>query len=367
MRNDPAAPKMLLFDAPVESMLQFCAIRRLQDEIAAPQRPESPAKVNALARFIRLDRRNVIPTAVIVSLELNQVARLLEPDAQNPLRLEVEIDRVLSEPDMPGLVIDGQHRLLGMKQADPTLRIAVVAMLGASAEESAFQFLVINNKASKVSADHVRALVGELGESENNDLEQRLEKARLSLRGNFTLVMQIDRETESPFYRLVKWPANREGQQWVVPSALEASLSYIASRNVRVFNESTDNLLEFFYTIWRTVREKWADLFIEDSKLLEKVGVICMSQYLAGSLVDLADWGQIDLRDPHEVRERTEELLRHQKKEFWKIPWASTSLDTRTGRELLVENLKQIARNIRDDIAWNTDVSLVDPATLGGS
>ena len=82
-------------------------------------------------------------------------------------------------------VIDGQHRLLGMARFSDDIRVNVVALLTDDTDEDAFQFLVINNKAAKVSTDHIKSL---LFERNNESLKARLSKARLSVSQRYTFV-----------------------------------------------------------------------------------------------------------------------------------------------------------------------------------
>jgi len=108
------------------------------------QRLRNEAKIRAIGRFLTLDPRNTIPTAITVALRGLTITGDLQLDACS----SVEVP----DSDPPaGLVIDGQHRLFGMSAFDPSLRVNVVALINPSDEEIAFQFLVINNKASKVA------------------------------------------------------------------------------------------------------------------------------------------------------------------------------------------------------------------------
>jgi len=186
------APTFCLFHAPVGEILQWADIKRLEEEPGAPQRRTSPAKVKAIKRFLDTDRRNTIPTSVVLTIDvpLNRIRRR-EPDGPSTLAvIEIEVtDGALK----PGLVIDGQHRLLGMNDYSPATDVNVVAIIGASDMEKAFQFLVINNKASKVSMDHIRALALHYEEAA---LKTRLETARLTLDPNVGYVGLVNNEED---------------------------------------------------------------------------------------------------------------------------------------------------------------------------
>ncbi len=359
-RQSNDAPTFCLFHAPVGEILQWADIKRLEEEAGAPQRRTSPAKVKAVKRFLDTDARNTIPTSVIVTIDLppDRLERITVQGFQSFAILQ--FDEPVVGVAKPGLVIDGQHRLLGMQAHDPRTEVNVVAILAATDMEKAFQFLVINNKASKVAMDHIRALALHYEEAE---LKTRLETARLNLDPNVGYVGIVNNGEDSPFRGMVAWPVTPEADRVIVPASIEASIGYIQQQKVRAF-ESDDVLLEFFYTIWRGIRERWDDLWTADSRLLSKVGVVCMSQYMTDALVASYDLGRLDISDYERVGQLVAELLSHQDRRFWKTPWTSTSYDTKVGRALIITSLVRIARNIRAGVSWYEDVELVDAAGM---
>jgi DGQHR domain-containing protein len=354
------APRFCLFHAPVGEILQWADIKRLGvEQPNATQRRTSPAKVKAIRRFLDTDRRNTIPTSVIVTLDIpSEQIQSVTLDGSNTFAFVV----IEVEPDAskPGLVIDGQHRLLGMNDYAPDTDVNVVALLDASDMEKAFQFLVINNKASKVSMDHIRALALSF---EADALKSRLETARLNLDPNVGYVALVNNAEDSPFRGMISWPITPEANRVVVAASIETSIGYIQQRKVRAF-ESDDVLLEFFYTIWRRIKHKWPDLWNADSRLLTKVGVICMSQYMTDALIGSYDLGNLDVADPDQVGELVDEILLNQKSDFWKLDWNSTSYDTKAGLKLVYESLVQIGRNVRAGVSWHEDNEVLDSSKI---
>jgi hypothetical protein len=102
------------------------------------------------------------------------------------------------------------------------------------------------------------------------------------------------------------------------------------------------------------------DLWNPDSRLLSKVGIICMTQYMTDALVASYDLGRLDISDPEQIARLVEEMLANQERKFWKVPWTSSSYDTKVGRSLIVQSLVQIARNVRAGSSWFEDIELVD-------
>lgn len=354
----PETPQFCMFQAPVGEVLSWAAIKRLEDDPRSPQRPANPAKIKAVKRFLDLEPRNTIPTAVILTLSVAEAAleTIACGEGTSMRRISFEIADPCPEKLRPGLIIDGQHRLLGTNAFDPTMIIGVVALINAEPTETAFQFLVINNKATKVPGDHIRALALNYNEEE---LESRLRTARLSLSRDLPMVKQADTEAESPFYNLISWPNNRTGTKLIVPAAIEIAIKDIRSRNTPEF-ENDDTLVEFFFAMWRAIKALWPELWAAESKLTAKVGIICMNRYVADSLIKLADWGQLDLSDAVAVEAKTKVFLEHQDKAFWTSAWTSSSYDTRVGHQVIVDALEAVNRNMRAGLPWHQDIELID-------
>ena len=180
------APGFCMFRAKAGEVLTWANIHRLsKDQPGAIQRSPNKTRILGVKRFLEQDERNTIPTAVIVALNGVKLRHIklsnasFKDDSLAILRVEVKASS--SPEDLPGLVIDGQHRLKGIVEFDPQLYVNVIAILDADDNEKAFQFLVINNKAAKVSADHIRAMMN--FDYENGELKERLKTARFNLGG----------------------------------------------------------------------------------------------------------------------------------------------------------------------------------------
>jgi hypothetical protein len=63
--------------------------------------------------------------------------------------------------------------------------------------------------------------------------------------------------------------------------------------------------LEFFFTLWKAVKEAWPSLWQSGSKLLSKVGVVTMTTFVIDDLTPLADRGTIDLSIPPPSRPKS--------------------------------------------------------------
>ncbi len=349
-RPDTSTPEFCIFHAPVGEVLAWSDIKRLDADPGGAQRSLNETRIRSVSRFLE-DGRNTIPTSVIVALD---IPHNCYPQGNGPRYGDITIEAT-QDAEKPGTVIDGQHRLVGIAKQDPSINVAVVALLTDDLNESAFQFFIINNKAARVPTDHIKAL---LAERADESLKERLRKARLSISPTYEFVATADNDDESPFRALVDWPTNRTAQKWVKPAAIENAVRNIQERKVREF-DAEDAVIEFFFTLWRTVKSQWATLWNENSRLLSKVGIVCMTQYLTNLLVGAYDIGELDVSNLDSIERRVRSALQFQKEEFWTVQWSSSSYDTIAGHKQVVESLVQVSRNLRAGVDWKEDVAVL--------
>jgi DGQHR domain-containing protein len=333
------------------------------------QRARKDARVDAIEDFLKVDARNTIPTSIVVAiptastsfggLDLGTVGTVPQS-----VTLTISTDDVQPQP---GLIIDGQHRTDGIAQFDANMPVNLVTIIGPSDDEIAFQFVVINNKVSKVAAEHIKAL--KIGYSSAN-LDARLRKsARIKSSGEPVYLDQIDTQEDSPFKGRLKWPRNEDDPARAIPvNAFEMAMAHISRQRIDQTPSSDPNpdfVVRFFIEIWKVVAEKWAATWSDPAgKLTTKIGVVCMTEYLVDALVSWSTSpGQnIDLTDLNQVRDLTSAALDQLEAGFWTAEWNAASLDTSSGRDKVIETLKAIQRNKIKGLAWNLKIGLVvDP------
>ncbi|MBN70833.1 MAG: hypothetical protein CME32_16320 [Gimesia sp.] len=348
-RDNLDTPEFCLFHAPASEIMSWCDIQRLETGPEGAQRALNESRVRAVSRYLE-DDLNTVPTAIIVALSLPEEDY---PEGTGTRTAQLNID--MESEIKPGIVIDGQHRLLGIEHFDPTTHLNVVALLSDDPNEAAFQFFVINNKSSRVPTDHIKAL---LAERANERLRERIRKARLSISNSYEFVAIADEDDESPFQHLVDWPTNRTGDKWVKPLAIETAVLDIQDRKIREFKEE-DFVIECFFLIWRAIKNKWPELWSENSRLLSKIGIVCMTQYITSLLVSAYDLGELDISNLDATQRRIEAALSYQTDLFWTVDWESASYDTHAGRKQVVQSLVQVSRNLRSGIDWKEDVLVI--------
>ena len=361
-RTTDGAPQFLLFRATAEEINEWAQIERHTKETKkGPQRLPKPAKVAEVKRFLEKDQRNTIPTALLISLTV-PVANIkhISKDHQEVVLLNFDYDETANPPVKPGMIVDGQHRLLGVLQYDAHMLLNVVAMINASDDETAFQFLVVNNKASRVSTNHLRALALKYHE---DSLSKRLRDIRMSISQHIDFVGLVDTEIGSPFRGIINWPNNETLDQpprgFVAPNAIESCIAYIKQKRIPELEDDAI-LLGLFLAIWSKVKQQWTNQFVKESHLLEKVPIICLTQFLIDNISFEYDNDSLDITNFENVAECVARVIDPIPEKFWSSKWSAKSLDTATGRGLLIESLTQIRRNINAGRAWYENVPVVD-------
>lgn len=346
-RASDKAPSFCVFAASAGDVLEWSDIERLGPGVKGVQRRENIAKRKQICKFFENDI-NTIPTAVIIALDQSKVS-------SDDALLTIPIGTGAKKP---GLVIDGQHRLLGISDFDPSIKVPVVAIMNASDTEKAFQFLVINNKGSKVSQNHIKALALTFKPKE---LSTRLKTAKIALDHERLGHVEIINGIGSPFANRVDFPTTKGKLKKIVPETFEKSLQYIESLNLPKL-EDPDIQRDFFVAIWNAVIASWGDaVFADNCKLTEKVGVICMSRFLVDRLAAMADLDEVDLdlSDFSEVSNQITKLLKRQTIDLWTAKWKGSGYDTALGHTKVIEALVRVSRNIKDGKEWDTDVDIV--------
>jgi DGQHR domain-containing protein len=351
-----SAPELVLFVAPVKDILSFAKVNELSPSTRGPQREHKEARVQAIARFLAADKTNTIPTAVVLAFGSGS-ATFKSVSSKN-----VGLLRIKADDETAATIVDGQHRLTGINETDPDMEVAVVALLDANEVERAFQFLVINNKASKVPASHTKAL---LAKYKDTSLASRLRSARLAFDvDGIKDVDLVNSDKDSPFFKTIDWTTTPKGSRMVQATAIELSLDYLGGLGVPEY-EDRDVRRSVFLTIWKTIRSDWKTLWKKECRLISKVGIVCLTRFIADRITNWADSDElnIEVTDLGEIETQTRKIIQYMDQKFWTTPWAEKAqggFDTNQGRERIVQAITQLYRNGKRQISWYTDIEIID-------
>lgn len=364
-RGRANSPSFVLFHAAASEILDWADVDRLEPENRkGAQRPLRDLKVSKVARFFDRDDRNTIPTSIVIALDKRAVTFTGEAHARGGGKHGVLSIKV-SGQSKPGLIIDGQHRAYGTAKFSSKVHLNVVAFLGGDDAERAFQFVVINNSATRVKKDHIKALNLNF---DRGKLNQRLiDSAGLALAlgdEKYDDLQTFDGTV--PFKGLLQWPTNKNG--FIPPTAIESAIAETRDRAALLGIEDMER--EVFLAIWIRIRELrkavWAPL--PKSRLLLKVSIYALTVYILDSMIakQRNEDTPIDFTDEEVLNELVTRVVKRIPEEFWTAEWKLTELDTASGRQKLVEALQIIDSNLRFSRQWYDGVPLVDPALLAG-
>lgn len=356
-------PKLVMFHAPVRDVLKWATVEELRPKTRGPQRQRREAKVEAICKFLNANVSNTIPTTVIVAFTRLKTSYQGGDNTSN--------GKLIIRPGegFAAAIVDGQHRLHGMNAFAPDTQVPVVGLLDADRVEKAFQFLVINNKATKVPATHTKALLAKM---EGTALSERLRGARLAFDANgIKDVDLVNSDREGPFYNTVDWETTPKAKRMIPATAIEQSLDYLAGLGVPELDDR-DVSRSVFLTIWRVIKDNWSSLWKSGTRLVSKVGIVSMTRFIADLIVSWADNEEleIDLSDLEDIATQTKKIVSHMDTKFWTVPWSEKAhggFDTNQGRDRVLAALRQLYRNGKSRVEWHTDIDIVDPTGVDES
>lgn len=170
-----------LFSAPAKVLYGFLEInQRDSDKDEGYQRTLSQARVRAVSSFV--DAGNVLAPAIVVALK----------DAKYDDKTG---EMVIPQASDSGWVIDGQHRLVGAREASVDVDLAVVAFLGLDLDRQIFQFVTINQTAKGVPKSLYYDLLKHLPPSKK-PADVARDKA-------VDIGTQLKRDEDSPFFNRI--------------------------------------------------------------------------------------------------------------------------------------------------------------------
>lgn len=160
-----STPDLFVFTMPAEALLRTCVIyRRAMGSAAAYQRMLSPRRMNSISKFLK-QPNSLLPPNIIVHLSdkvewtpvtLDDRHVLTRPNDYEPGILRIPMEYASLE------LIDGQHRLFGFVDADPSRRenfnLAVLGIRGLPTNRRRDTFVAINDNSRRVDPNLVAYL-----------------------------------------------------------------------------------------------------------------------------------------------------------------------------------------------------------------
>lgn len=362
------SPQYFVFFARAKDLDQWIQIIRTSEAEKAVQRVLSTSRVRSIVRFFKSDPRNSIPNTLLISLNNSNHYTIEDVPNQNldipnfgkgekTSNPSIKLAYLDITDDVYAILIDGQHRLKGASAFDEEIALLVVAIIEPSPEERAFQFIVINNKSQRVPADNVKAIVAEY--YDETKLNERLTRSGIRA-GIPSILLALNNSDESPFYHLLDWDENRDGHKIVDLTAVEYSWRSI-ERTLKQFLENDDKHYDFFIAMWRAVKDVYPTLWgkdSEDNKLMKKVSLSAINDYLVENALGVVRAGMIDLNDLDETFSFFKKSIKKTPEKFWTTPWKIVIQDNTNVRSFIIKDMTTIAANGLDGSKWYMNLNL---------
>lgn len=149
-----------------------------------PQRDVYTKKVTKIESFCKKeDGTTVFPTPIIVNIKCDD--SVVIHDTDDGCLLKYDENKAIF------WVIDGQHRLLGIKKANVTIDLPLIVLFDLSAQDEAYIFTTINNNQTKVD----KSIIYELF---------KLSDDRSVIKVCHDIAVIMNESEDSPFYSKLK-------------------------------------------------------------------------------------------------------------------------------------------------------------------
>lgn len=277
-----------------------------------------------------------------------------------------EIEEYIQSISKPGLILDGQHRVFGAKNARGNINLPIVILPGMDPSEQVFHFYVINNKAKPIKPTELRAVVST--SLSNKEIDNLYDRFKLS--GVITAEAQwthfINTDSKSPFNGLINFGLEQDKgiipenvMYQVVKKFIKPNSKYNSNLNLvkdwKNDSGSYDYRLNLFFVFWNVIKKTYPEAWENaikgiNKQLLMKVSMLTIQEVLfdkLDSLIPFLDSRNLDL--PFSTEEA---LIEHMEftlvvlpEEFFIKEWTEKSLDTPSGKKLLKEQIEKAMNN----------------------
>lgn len=365
-RDDHSAVKLFSFSALAKDIMDWSKIIRTEESREGTQRSLVDSRWKAVKRFFKDNAKNVIPSSVLLSFEPGTITVEEMPlgnvDYNNTCDGKVKIALIkfsYTKDQKPAYIVDGQHRLRGITEyTEENVPVFATALIDADLSERAFQFIVVNNKTTKVKTTNLKSIIANIDSGLDKELlSKRLQAAGIRL-DEQNLLTDINNLENSPFKDILNWEYNIKGDKIVDVSAIEDCMKFIS----KVFTFCEEDVhLDMFFTIWSAVKNNYASMWgRKDFKLMQKVCINALNEFLVESIRSSWLSGQLDPFKMDEIKAFVVTQMQKLTDQFWVIAWNAKVrvADNANMRSLIKNDIQQIIQNIMLDKHWDDEVYL---------
>jgi hypothetical protein len=261
------------------------------DELGEDSQSSDAAEeqVDELPSDLSTELQGLSPSPKQVVLGRLRFLSKLRPDmlAETPERALRDLYKEVSDELKPGILIDGQHRIMGTQEFE-NVPFLVTALPTAGWPELAFQFLVTNRTARRVAESLLISIVGQsLSKEQREEIEERLREANIRV-GLIEAVMKAHEEEQSPFYNMLAFGIRNEPgfidaaamqgkviQMWYerkppVRELFDHMCEGKSANDRTEYWKSEEKWFDLFITFWSAVKERYEGTNVFSSELVDK-------------------------------------------------------------------------------------------------
>jgi DGQHR domain-containing protein len=380
-RLDSESPKLFIFHARSKDIREWAGIKRVSEVSQGTQRILRKTRRRAVTSYLEADSINTIPNSILIAFNpgttkfvpLDEKVTACIADSGGEIDIDIynksgeqsewgllkfSFNNEDKEHEKFALIVDGQHRMYGLQDyPDEDIPVVIVALLDATPQEQAFQFIVINKKSVRVDTDDAKSIIADFNVDE---LSNRLSKVRINYGDSPPLLKYMNESDKSPFKNLLDWSLTRtpEEESILVPvTAIEQSFKYIRTIFSQL-GEDDDSLVEFFCTVWNVVKKTYEDLWAKNSSFMTKVNITTLNEFLVDGLKSA--WSLDVLTDIFEldrVEEQVLSMLRKMPSNYWIAKWPPIK-DNANYRAALRGDLENMSDNAKMGRNWHDGLSI---------
>jgi hypothetical protein len=291
-----------------------------------------------------------------------EIARELRRASESPDSIAVDRMETLLDyarlVQLPGMILDGQHRVYGAKLINEfDVRLPIVLLVDTDMAEQAFQFYVVNNKATKLTPTELRGTIStSLTSEEIERLYDRFKQAGVSAdTARWTYL--INNSEVSPFMGLIDFGFQKgflkENVMFQVVSKFMRPPRTLRSVYAGVGEwDDDDYRMNLFFRFWSTVKSiypKAWDAAVRDGggQILMKATMLVLQGYIfsqfAADMPKRSRKGQVSpIANPEEFEQSVRDELYYLPEEFFMRKWNRTDIDTSDGRSMLNEQITKV-------------------------
>lgn len=276
-----------------------------------------------------------------------------------PASRQADLDELVKTLTLPGLIIDGQHRIFGAKEVVGSVSIPVVFMPSLALSEQVFHFYVLNSKARPLDKRQLRSIIStSLSKKEIDTLYERFRQAGVNA-DEAQWTYRVGADVESPFRGLVSLrlqgdtaPIDDNVMDQVVGRFIRLPRQYAVLTKGTAWESDPnyDYRLSLFYAMWRTVKDTYPaawDVAAQNgpgAQLFTKVSLLQTQEYILRTLRLATRFTRSSpFADPLVLVDQTATALARVPEKFYLQEWKRKQLDTNSGRAYFLEQLEAVA------------------------